>query len=295
MSSYVLSCCSTSDLTPEQYKKRNIKVLYYHFFLGKDEYVDNFGESISYQEFYQRMRNGEITKTTQINAERFIDFFEPFLKEGKDILHICFSSGLSGTYQSAMIAKDILKEKYPDRKLLIVDSLCASTGYGMFVTKIADLRDQGKTIEEAFEWAKEHNRTVHHWFFSTDLSFYVRGGRITKTAGLIGNVLHLCPVMNVNFEGKLIPRKKIIGKKRAIDDVIEEMVLNADNGLDYDDYCYVSHSECIDDANKLKTKIEERFHNLKGKVQIYNIGTTIGSHSGPGTAAIYFFGKKRED
>ncbi len=295
MSSYVLSCCSTSDLSPEQYKERNIKVLYYHFFLGQDEYVDNFGESISYQEFYQRMRNGEITKTSQINTERFIEFFEPMLKEGNDVLHICFSSGLSGTYQSALIAKDMLKEKYPDRKLLIVDSLCASSGYGMFVTKIADLRDEGKTIEEAYEWANEHNRTVHHWFFSTDLTFYVRGGRITKTAGLIGNVLHLCPVMNVNFEGKLIPRKKIIGKKRAIDDVIEEMVKNADNGLEYNDYCYVSHSECVEDANKLKIKIEEKFPNLKGKVKIYNIGTTIGSHSGPGTAAIYFFGTKRED
>ena len=295
MSSYILSCCSTSDLMPEQYKEKDIKVLLYHFYLGDKEYADDFGKSIAYQEFYQRMRNGEITKTAQINCDHFIEFFEPFLKKGKDILHICFSSGLSGTYQSALIAKDMLDAKYPDRKLLIVDSLCASSGYGLFVNKIADLRKKGLSIEEAYNWANENRLKVHHWFFSTDLTFYVRGGRITKSAGLIGNILHLCPVMNVSYEGKLIPRKKIIGKKRAIDEVINQMVQNADNGLDYDEDCYICNSECINDAKVLKEKIENKFHNLKGKVKIYNIGTTIGSHSGPGTAAIFFFGKKRID
>ena len=295
MSSYILSCCSTSDLTPDQYKEKDIKVLLYHFCLGDKEYADDFGKSISYQEFYQRMRNGEITKTSQINSEHFIEFFEPFLKKGKDILHICFSSGLSGTYQSAMIAKGILDSKYPDRKLLVVDSLCASSGYGLLVNKIADLRKEGLSIEEAYNWANENRLKVHHWFFSTDLTFYVRGGRITKSAGLIGNILHLCPVMNVSYEGKLIPRKKIIGKKRAIDEVLNQMVQNADKGLDYDEDCYICNSECINDANVLKEKIENTFHNLKGKVKIYNIGTTIGSHSGPGTAAIFFFGKERID
>ncbi len=293
MSNFILSCCSTSDLNLEFYKKRNIELLNFHFYLGDKEYLDDFGQSISYENFYKEMLDGKTTRTTQINSEEFINYFEPFLKKGMDVLHICFSSGLSGTYQSAVIAKNVLKEKYPERKLLIVDSLCGSSGYGLLVSKLADLRDQGYSIEKAYDWAIAHRSKVHHWFFSTDLTFFVRGGRLSKTAGLIGNILHLCPIMNLNYEGKITLRKKIIGKKRAIDTVVEIMKENADKGIDYNDGCFISHSECLEDANKLKNKIEEIFHHLKGKIQIFNIGTTIGSHSGPGTTAIYFFGKKR--
>ena len=294
MSDYILSCCSTSDLTLKFYKENNIKLLNFHFFLGNDEYLDDFGQSITYKDFYKRMLDGETTRTTQINSEEFIRFFEPLLKDGMDILHICFSSGLSGTYQSAVIAKSLLEEKYPERKLFIVDSLCGSSGYGLLVYKIATLKQQGYSIEKAYDWALSHRLNVHHWFFSTDLTFFVKGGRLSKTAGLIGNILHLCPIMNLNYEGKITLRKKIIGKKRAIENILEIMKENANDGLDYNDECFISHSECLDDANKLKDKIEEVFKKLKGKVRIFNIGTTIGSHSGPGTTAIYFFGKKRQ-
>lgn len=295
MANYVLSCCSTSDLSLKLYKERNIKLLNFHFYLGEKEYLDDFGTSISYKDFYKRMLNGETTRTTQINSEQFIEFFESFLKTGNDVLHICFSSGLSGTYQSAVIAKELLKEKYPDRKLFVIDSLCGSSGYGLLVNKIASLKDKGYSIEQAYDWAIAHRLNVHHWFFSTDLTFFVRGGRLPKSAGLIGNILHLCPVMSVDSEGKIILRKRIIGKKRAFDAVVEIMQENAINGLDYNDECFISHSECLEDANKLKNKIEETFKNLKGTVKIFNIGTTVGSHSGPGTTAIYFFGKKRSE
>jgi len=291
MDSYVLSCCSTSDLSPEEYKKRNIEYICFHYFLGDKEYVDDFGKTLSYKDFYQKMMDGVMTKTTQLNAEQYYEYFEKFLIEGKDILHVTLSSGLSGTYQSALIAKDMLKEKYKDRKILIVDSLAASSGYGLLMCELAKLKDEGMSIDELYKFANDNKLKVHHWFFSTDLKFYVRGGRISKSAGLIGNILHLCPVLNMSNEGRIVPRKKIIGKKRAIKDIIEEMVLNADK--DYSDDCFICDSECIEDANRVKEAVEKQFPKLKNKVKIFNIGTTIGSHTGPGTVALFFFGKER--
>lgn len=291
MSNYVLSCCSTSDLSPEEYKSRNIECLCFHFFMDDKEFIDDFGKTISYKDFYQRMLDGVVTKTTQLNSQQYIEYFEKFLKEGKDIIHVTLSSGLSGTYQSALIARDMLLEKYKDRKIYVVDSLGASSGYGLLVCKMATLRDQGMSIDDLYNWAINNRLKVHYWSFSTDLKFYVRGGRISKSAGLIGNILHLCPVLNMNVEGKLTPRKKIIGKKRAIDDVVNEMIANTSK--DYNDECFICNSECIDDASRVKEKVENYFPNLKGKVKIFNIGTTIGSHTGPGTVALFFFGKER--
>jgi DegV family protein with EDD domain len=293
MSNYVLSCCSTSDLSLEYYKKRDIHFICFHFFLGDKEYADDFGQSIPFKDFYQAMRDGVMTKTSQVNADEFIKYFEGFLKEGKDVLHVSLSSGLSGVFNSANIAKGILEEKYPDRKILVVDSLGASSGYGLLMDKLADLRDEGKGLEEVYAFAEEHKLNVHHWFFSTDLEYYVRGGRITKTAGLIGNILHLCPLLNMDNHGLLIPRKKIIGKKRVIDEIVNCMVENAEDGLNYSGKCYICNSDCEEDAERVAKLVEEKFPKLNGKVEIYSVGTTIGSHTGPGTVALFFFGKQR--
>ena len=295
MENMVLSCCSTADLTLEHFKERNISFVCFHYFMDGVEYKDDCGQSIHFEEFYERMANGAETKTSQINADEFIEYFTPFLKEGKDILHVCLSSGISGVVNSANIAAEELRQEFPDRKIYIVDSYGASSGYGLFMDKLADLRDSGMNIDDMNQWALEHRLNLNHWFFSTDLTFFIKGGRISKVSGWFGTALHICPLLNVNNEGKLIPRFKIRGKKLVIKEIVKKMVECADNGVDYNGKCYISHSGCYEDARAVADLVEATFPKLDGKVEIYSIGTTIGSHTGPGTVALFFWGKTRTE
>lgn len=295
MSDYILSCCSTADLSKEHFDKRDIKYACFKFYLDDVCYPDDLGQTIPIDEFYQKMVDGVDTKTSQINADEYMSYFTPFLEEGKDILHLCLSSGISGAYNSAIIAKRELEEKYPERKIYVIDSMAASSGFGLLMDKAADLRDSGMTIDELKDWVEENKLRVHHWFFSTDLTFYIKGGRVSKVAGFFGGVLNICPLLNVSNEGKLIPREKIRTKKKVMAAIVDKMEQFADDGLEYADKCYMCHSACLDDAKQVAEMIESRFPHLKGKVLINNIGTVIGSHTGPGTIALFFIGKKRED
>lgn len=292
---YVLSCCSTVDISKEHLESRNIKYACFHYFLDGKEYSDDLGQSMPFEKFYKAMADGADTKTSQINTAEFIDYFEPFLKEGKDVLHVAFSSGLSGTYNSALIAANELREKYPDRKLMIVDSLAASSGYGLLMDMVADLRDSGMSMDDLCIWIVENRLKMHHWFFSTDLTFYVKGGRVSKAAGWFGTALKICPLLNVSFEGKLIPREKIRTKKKVIAAIVEKMAELAEEREDYSGKCYLSHSACDEDARAVADLVEARFKKLNGKVVINSIGTVIGSHTGPGTVALFFVGDKRTD
>lgn len=295
MSDYILSCCSTADLTQEHFDQRDIHYVCFHFELDGKEYADNLGRSIAFPDFYNAMANGAETRTSQINAEEFIEYFTPFLEEGKDILHVTLSSGISGVVNSANIAKAELEEKYPDRKIYVVDSLGASSGYGLFMDRLADLRDEGTGIEELYKWAQDNKLKLHHWFFSTDLSFYVKGGRISKTAGFVGSVLELCPLLNMDNLGRLIPRFKIRTKKKVIRAIVDKMEEYAQDGPDYSGKCYISHSHCLEDAKAVAELVEARFPKLNGRVEIYYVGTTIGSHTGPGTVALFFWGNERTE
>lgn len=295
MENYIISSCSTADLTKDHFTKRDIHYICFHYELNGVQYSDDLGESMSFEDFYKAMADGGDTKTSQINATEFEEYFEQFLKEGKDILHVCLSSGISGVYNSANIAKDILQERYPERKIYVVDSLGASSGYGLFMDQLADLRDGGMGIDDLRDWAEENKLKVQHWFFSTDLTFFIKGGRISKASGFVGNILNICPLLNVDYEGHLIPRFKIRTKKKVIEAIVNQMELNARDGLNYDGKCYISQSACYEDARKVADLIEARFPNLKEKVLINDIGTTIGSHTGPGTVALFFWGKVRED
>ena len=292
---YIISCCSTADLTEEHFKARDISYICFHFELDGKEYADDLGKSIPFDKFYKAMQDGAQTRTSQVNADEFEQYFEGFLKEGKDVLHLCLSSGISGTINSARVAQEILAEKYPERKLLIVDSLAASSGYGLLMDKLADLRDQGKSIDEVYEWAMANRLKLHHWFFSSDLTFFIKGGRISKTAGALGGLLNICPLMNVDYQGHLIPRYKIRTKKKVIRAIVDKMEECAEGGKDYSGKCYISNSACEEDAKEVARLVEERFPKLNGKVEIYSIGTTIGSHTGPGTVALFFWGKERND
>lgn len=293
MSNYILSCCSTADLKKEHFEKREISYICFHYELDGKEYSDDLGQSMPFEKFYHAMSEGAATKTSQVNAEEFEAYFEPFLKAGKDILHICLSSGISGVINSAHIAKDILQERYPERKIYIVDSLLASSGYGLLMDALADLRDAGKSIEEVYEWVEANKLKLHAWFFSTDLTFYVKGGRISKTSGFVGGILNICPLLNMDAQGKLIPRFKIRTKKKVIEAIVNQMKEHVQNGQAYNGKCFISHSACYEDAKAVAELVEKEFPELKEDVCINDVGTTIGSHTGPGTVALFFWGDER--
>ncbi len=295
MSEFILSCCSTADLTAEQLSARDIKYVCFHFELDGKQYPDDLGMSVPFADFYKAMEEGADTKTSQVNVEEYMEYFEPFLKEGKDVLHLTLSSGISSSYNSAMVAKNELSAKYPDRKLYVVDSLAASGGYGLLMDKLADIRDEGRTIDEVRDYAEEHKLNLHHWFFTSDLKYFIRGGRVSKVSGFVGTVLNICPLLNVDYEGRLIPRMKIRTKKKVIREALNKMIEHADGGKDYSGKCYMVQSACYEDARELADLVEETFPNLDGKVVINYIGTTIGAHTGPGTVALFFWGDRRID
>ncbi len=292
---YVLSCCSTADLSQEQFNKRDIHYICFHFYLNGKPYADDLGKSIPFDKFYQYMAEGAETKTSQVNEDEFVAYFTPFLEQGKDILHVCLSSGISGVINSAMLAKQTLEERFPERKIYIVDSLGASSGYGLLMDKLADLRDEGMNIDDLYQWAEKHKLNVHHWFFSTDLSFYVKGGRISRASGWFGTILRICPLLNMDNLGRLIPREKIRTKKRVIRAIAAKMQEHAENGADYSEKCFISQSACYEDAREVADLVEQAFPHMKGKVVINSIGTTIGSHTGPGTVALFFWGDERKE
>ena len=182
MADYILSCCSTADLSKEHFERRQIHYICFHYTLDGVEYPDDLGQSVSFDRFYQAMADGAQTSTSQVNVQEYLEYFTDFLEAGKDLLHVTLSSGISGSYQSACIAAEQLREKYPERRIDIVDSLGASSGYGLFMDTLADLRDSGMGQAELAQWAEENRLKLHHWFFSTDLTFYIKGGRVSKAS-----------------------------------------------------------------------------------------------------------------
>lgn len=295
MSDYILSCCSTADLSKEHFERRDVHYICFHYLLNGESYPDDLGQSIAFEDFYKMMAEGAETKTSQVNVAEFVDYFRPFLEDGKDILHVTLSSGISGVINSAQTAAELLAEEFPDRKIYIVDSLGASSGYGLIMETLADMRDEGKSVDEVHEWIEANKLRMHHWFFSTDLTFYVKGGRISKASGFFGTMLNICPLLNMDNLGRLIPREKIRTKKKVISTIVDRMEECADDGLDYSGKCFISQSACVEDAKAVAALIEERFPKLNGKVEINYVGTTIGSHTGPGTVALFFWGKERVD
>ena len=292
---YVLSCCSTVDLTRDWLEERGIKYIYFNYELDGKCCKDDFGQTNSPAELYAKMLAGAGAKTSQVSVGDYIEHFEKFLGMGLDVLHVTLSSGISGTYNSACAARDQLALKYPEHKVVVVDSLCASAGYGLLMDKLADLYGgiNRLEIDELAEWAETHKLEVQHWFFSSDLTFFIRGGRISKAAGLMGGLLKICPVMNVAPDGSLAVKEKIRTKQRAIKRDLQIMEELAQDGLDYSGKVFMSHSECEEDARELAKQVEATFTKMDGPVHLFPIGATIGCHTGPGTVALFFWGKPR--
>ena len=295
MSEYVLTSCSPADLSLQEFTALKIPYISFHYELGGVARLDDLWTNMAPRDFYQAMLDGAETRTSQVNVEEYEAFWRPFLSEGKDIVHVTLSSGISGTINSARIAAEDLKAEFPDNNVYVIDSLAASSGFGLLLDAMAEYRDQGASAEELVRFAEDRKLHLHHWFFSTDLTFFIRGGRVSKTAGFFGKLLNICPLLNVDFKGKLIPRDKIRSKKKVIREIEARMEAHAENGLDYSGKCFISHSDCIEDAQAVAALVETAFPKLNGKVVIHNIGSTIGAHTGPGTVALFFWGDERVD
>ncbi len=294
MKDYVITCCSTADMPAAYFEEKKIPYACFHFMMDGVEYEDDLGKSMPFSVFYDKIAKGAEPTTAQVNVEQYCRLFEPVLKEGKDVLHITLSSGISGTINSAKVAKEQLEAEYPDRKICIVDSLAASSGYGLLVDTALERQQAGCSLEENYAWLEANKNKLHHWFFTTDLTSFIRGGRVSKVAGFFGQALHICPLLNVNNEGKLIPRSKCRGKKQVIKEIVKRMEARAQGGTDYSGKCFISNSACEEDARAVADLVEATFPKLNGKVMINSVGTVIGSHTGPGTVALFFWGDERE-
>lgn len=293
MANFTLTCCSTADRSRSFFEGRRIPYVCFHWNEDGVDHLDDLYQSISPDEFYAAIKAGAMPTTSQPGVGEFVELWEPIVASGSDVLHVSLSSGLSGAFEAASIAARQVMDAHPDRRVLVVDSLGASSGYGMLVEYLADKRDEGATLDEAYDWAMSHRLNVHHWFFSTDLTSYVRGGRVSRVSGFVGTALKICPVLNMNSEGKLIPRDKIRTKAKAARDMVRRMEEHADGGHAYAGKCMLSMSACRSDAEYVRSLVEAAFPALVGKVQINDIGTVIGSHTGPGTVALFFMGDER--
>ena len=290
---FILSCCSTVDLPYRYMESRDIPVLFYTYVVDGVEYDDDMGrDPQALPRFYRFIEEGKLPQTSQINVATYADFFEKLLQKG-DVLHIAFTSGQSGSVHNAFLAAEELREKYPHRKLVVIDSLCSSSGYGLLVDTAADLRDQGKSLEEVAQWVLDNRNRVHHQFFSSNMTQFRRTGRVSGAAATVATVLNICPIMRLDDTGSIKAYSKVRGKKKAVEVTVDTMEQCAVGGRDYDGKCFMCHSNCPEDAQMVIDAIEERFPRLKGKIRLCDIGTIIGSHTGVGTVAVFFFGNER--
>lgn len=293
MEDYILSCSSTADMTNGYYSSRDIHHIDSTYSIDGQIYDESMGESVPLSDFYEKMRNGINPTTSQIDMADYKEYFKKFMEDGKDILHICLSSSISDSYLTATAAAEELKGEYPERQLHVVDSLSASAGMGLLIDILADKRDEGMPIDRLKLYAENSKKYINHWFFSTDLTTYLKEESLTNFTYKIGKTLNFCPLMCVNGDGKLVVIEKVKTKKKTMEAIVSRMEVQAVDGKRYTGKCFISHADSEKEATKLASMLEARFPNLKGKVEVKEIGHIIGAHTGPGTVAVFFVGDKR--
>lgn len=280
---------SCSDLPKVFVEGNGIPVLGMTVNFKGREYKDDFGVSLPYKDFYDDVRKGEMSSTAQINVYDYSEEFRKHVSLGKAVICIVFSSALSGSYNSACIAKNIILEEYKDADITVIDSRCASLGEGLLDYYAIELLKKGASKDEIISFIEENKFKINHWFTVDDLNHLKRGGRVSATAAAIGTLLDIKPILHVDDEGRLIPVTKVKGRKKSIKALAEELdkrIINAEEQV-----VFISHGDCIDDAKLLEKLIREK-HNVKDVIINY-VGPTVGSHSGPGTVALFFIGEKR--
>lgn len=288
MKDFIILTDSACDLSQEKLKELNVGCWPLTFTVA-DEEKEYSNYDLKPKEFYDKMREGLVAKTSAINIDRFYNFFEPYLKDKKDVLYLGFSSGLSTTVGCAKIAAEELSQKYPDQKVLVVDTLCASAGQGLIVYLACLEKEKGANIEEVMSFVENIKLNLCHWFTVDDLVYLKRGGRVSPTVALVGTVLGIKPILHVDNEGHLISFSKVRGRKAAIVGLAEKYAeLHKENDTQQ---VFISHADCIDDATTLANILKDN-HGIEVEC-IADIGPVIGAHSGPGTLAIFFIGNER--
>ena len=288
MSSYKIITDSCCDFTEQQYQALDVlcvplSVVY------NGESRSNFSDPAAVKAFYDLLRTGVMATTSAVNPEGWAAVMEPVLKNGQDVLVLAFSSGLSATYQSAVIAAQELQEAYPDRKIRVVDTLCAALGQGLLVWYACKKRDEGMTLDELTAWVEANKLNVCHWVTVDDLSHLKRGGRISATTALVGTMLNIKPIIHVNDEGKLINTAKVRGRKAAMDYLVKK-AMEQGEGCD-NETMFIAHGDCPEDAAALEAAVKEKC-GVKNVITGY-VGPVIGAHTGPGVLVLFFMGKQR--
>jgi DegV family protein with EDD domain len=287
---YILLTDSSCDLPSDYYKKHDIPFVSLEYTIDGVSYMDDAGVSVRYEDFYNRMRQGELSSTNMVNIGQYHSFFEPFLMQGKDILYLAFSSALSGSYASSVAAARELKEAYPDREILVVDSLCASLGEGLLLHYAIKLRDEGKSLRELYDWLENNKLHINHLFTVDSLMHLHRGGRLSITSAILGSLIGIKPVLNVSPQGSLVACGKVRGRQHAIERLESWMEeLSSKKGYDT---LMICHGDCIEEANFLADLLKKKFK--VGEILINHIGPVIGSHVGPGTIGLFFMDKLRQ-
>ncbi|KPU45964.1 DegV domain-containing protein [Oxobacter pfennigii] len=280
---------SCSDLPLSYVEENNIHVIGMAYNFKGQEHIDDFGKTLSYKEFYDNLRAGEMSSTSQINVFTFVEIFKKYVNESKSVLYIGFSSALSGSVNSAKIARETVMEEIPGADITVVDSLCASGGEGLLVYHAVEMLKKGHSKDEIADWAEKNKLKVIHWFTVEDLNHLKRGGRVSSTAAFVGTILDIKPILQVNDEGKLIPITKVKGRKKSIKalaDKLKEMIVSPEEQV-----IFINHGDCLEEAEYLKRLVLEE---VKVKDVVINyVGPVVGSHSGPGTLTAFFMGDKR--
>lgn len=287
MRDFVITVNSTVDMPKEWLEERNIKVVPLHYTMDGTTYEDMNG--LSAKEFFAKLREGKMSVTSQVNPDEAREALEPLVKEGKDILHLAFTSVLSGTYNSMRLAAEELREDYPEAKIIVVDTLCACMGEGLLAHYAYEMKMAGKTIEETAQWIEDNKLRVGHQVTVDDLHHLHRGGRVSKASAVVGSMVKIKPILIVNDEGKLVVEAKERGRKKSINTIVNmaiERMGEADKEI-----AFVTHGDCLEEAEYLAELLKEKA-GVK-EVLINNIGTVIGSHTGPGVLAVFHMGNKR--
>lgn len=288
MEKFIITTDVTADLSKNYLEENGIGLLPMTFEIdGKEYSEDNFDT----KDFYNKMRKGLMPKTSQVNSEKAKEKFREYLIKGYNVLHISFSSGLSGSYNSTRIASIELQDEFKENRVFVVDSLCASLGEGLLVHKAVQLKNNGQSIEEIIDWIEANKLHICHYVTVDDLNHLYRGGRVSKTTAIIGTMIGVKPIIKVDDEGHLIPIAKSRGRKKSLNMLVDKMEELIGSYKSQNDIIFISHGDAEEDAEYVAKKIEERF-NIKSFL-INSIGFVVGSHSGPGTIALFFMGEKR--
>ena len=287
MRDYVITVNSTVDLPKEWLEERHVPVIPLKYTIDGETYTDM--EGLSAKEFFDKLREGKMSTTSQVNPEEAASMLEPFLKEGKDILHLGFSSGLSGTLNSMKIAGEMLQEKYPEAKVIVIDTLCACLGEALLNRYTYRQKEKGMNIDELAQWVEDNKLHICHNVTVDDLHHLQRGGRISKTTAVLGTLVQIKPIIHMDDNGKLQVIGKERGRKRSLNKIVD-MAVEQSKGWD-NDIIMITHGDCIKDAEYVAKLVREEMG--IDNILINNIGTVIGSHTGPGVVAVFCMGNKR--